>query len=63
MDDLINMENDFLQMEVDNLEEQIASLPKVKKKYKVQKRLSPFDIYDEEEFRRRFRLSKTTVRY
>lgn len=32
-----------------------------KRKYKVQKRIDPFEIYDEDEFKARYRLSKELV--
>lgn len=54
---------DFIQLEVDDLENEISALTKVKKKYNIRHRVNPMDIYDEKEFRRRFRLSKDSVRY
>lgn len=63
MTDLFNMEIDVLQMEVDNLEEEISALSNVKKKYTIRQRLDPMNVYGEEEFRQRFRLTKAGVRY
>lgn len=61
MDDLINMEVE-LQEEVYNLEQECELLQE-RREYKIQTRRNPFDQYTEEEFLRRFRLTKTTVRY
>lgn len=63
MDAWINIENEFLQMEVDRIEDEIAALSNMRKNYTVRQRLNPMDIYDEDEFCRRFRLKKATVRY
>lgn len=62
MDDQINMQIDFLQDEVDNLEQECEKIIK-KKEYKIQIRRDPFTEYSDTEFRRRFRLSKVAVRY
>lgn len=61
MDDLFNVQNDILQAQVDDLEAQINSITNARKDYTIQVRLNPMEKYNEEEFRRRFRLTKTTV--
>lgn len=54
------MEIDVLQIEIDALEREIQRLNR--KPYNVKPRLKPI-LYTDEEFRRRFRLSKGTVQY
>lgn len=61
MDDFFNVQNDILQAEVDNLEAQINSITNVRKDYTIQERLNAMEKYNEEEFRRRFRLTKRAV--
>lgn len=39
----------------------IGLMENQKRKYKVQKRINPFEIYDDDEFMRRFRLRKSKV--
>lgn len=56
-----SLENDLLNAQVDGLEEEINYITNVRKNYNIQNRLSAMDKYNEEEFRRRFRLTKTTV--
>lgn len=63
MDYLIELQNNEFQAEFDRLEEEIAAISNEKKKYSIQKPLSPMDVFDDEQFRRRFRLTKSTVRY
>lgn len=60
---MFEMQNDLLQMEVDYLADEISELSNAKKKYTVRQRVNPLEVYDEEEFRRRFRLTKAGVRY
>lgn len=60
MEDLINMEIEFLEGEVDNLERQCERLTQ-RKEYKIQTRRDPFAEYTGAEFHRRFRLSKAIV--
>lgn len=62
MDEIINMEIDILQAEIEDLEQECELLEE-RKGYKIQRRRNPFHEYTEEEFRRRFRLTKTIVWY
>lgn len=41
--------------------EMIGLMANQKRKYKVQKRINPFEIYDDNEFKGRFRLRKSKV--
>lgn len=63
MDNLFNVYNDILQAQVDALEEEIHLATNVRKNYTVQQRLNAMAVYNEEEFRRRFRLSKAAVEF
>lgn len=63
MDDLFNVQNDILQAHVDALEEEINEITNVRKNYTIRERLNAMDIYNEEEFRRRFRLTKMAVKF
>lgn len=58
------IENDFIQAEILALDEQIALLSNSNegRTYTVRPRLNPFDTYDDEGFRRRFRLTRNSVR-
>lgn len=40
----------------------LENIQQEKRKYKVHKRIDPFQIYDDDEFRRRYRLSKAIAR-
>lgn len=63
MNVLFNIEFDVLQSEFDRLERDISIYsPSYHRPYKIQKRLNPMDEYTEEEFRRRYRLSKGSVK-
>lgn len=61
----VNMDliNELIQNEVDDIENQIADLERTKNVYTVQNRLNPMDDYSEENFRKRFRLTKRSVIY
>lgn len=61
MDNLIDIEMDILQDEFDRLENEIQNVRR--KPYTIRNRTDPMLIFTEDEFRRRFRLSKDTVRY
>lgn len=63
MDNLINFEYDVLDAEVHDLENELHQLTSIRKPYTIRARLNPMEIYSENEFRRLFRLSKTTVLY
>lgn len=61
MESLINFEYNLLEIEIQNLENEIHRL--TRKPYKIRNRANPIQTYSENEFRRRFRLSKDSVRY
>lgn len=63
MDNLFNVQNDILQAQVDALEAEIHLVTDGRKNYTVQQRFNAMDIYNENEFRRRFRLTKTAVEF
>lgn len=52
-----------IQNEIENIENQIADLQTVRKPYTVQPRLDPMQNYTDEQFRKRFRLTKRAVIY
>lgn len=54
--------SDYIQYEIDEIENEIADLEQ-KKLYTVQSRLDPMHEYSDEEFRKRFRLTKNSVIY
>lgn len=58
MDDMMA----WTQMENQRLFDLINEIGVPKRKYTVQKRIDPFEIYDEEEFLRRYRVTKTMAR-
>lgn len=55
--------NDYIQNEIDDIENQIFELQTQKKAYVVRKRLNAFEEYSDEDFQKRFRLSKAAVNY
>lgn len=55
--------NDYIQNEIDNIENEIENLTTPRKAYTVQNRLNPMQNYSDEEFRKRFRLTKRSVMY
>ena len=57
----LNLDFAILQQQIDDLEDEI--LLRNRKPYRIQTRREPFTEYTNNEFRRRFRLSKDTVRY
>lgn len=57
------MEFVFIQDEIDRLEDEISLLIRNRKPYRIQVRRDPFIEYTDNEFRRRFRLTKNTVHY
>lgn len=61
MDHLQNI-SDYIQYEIDEIENEIADLEQ-RKLYTVQSRLDPMHEYSDEEFRKRFRLTKNSVIY
>lgn len=62
MDEFLHNEFDVLQSEFDRLERQIDMLQQSNNRsYTVRETLNQMDNYTEEEFRRRFRLTKYTV--
>lgn len=63
MDGLLNIQNDISQDEIDRLEEEILALQSIREPYKIKKRLNPINVFSDNEFRRRFRLTKTAVKY
>lgn len=60
---MYSIHNDILQIEIDRMEEEISELTTVKRPYNVKPRLNPMEQYNEEQFRRRFRLTKEAVHY
>lgn len=54
---------DLIQQELDDIENQIADLEIPRKPYTVKPRLDPMQEYSDDEFRRRFRLTKRSVIY
>ena len=59
MDEVIEL----AQIEIDNIENEINELTSNRKVYTVQTRLNPMQKYNDENFRKRFRLSKSSVIY
>lgn len=55
--------NEYYQNEIENIENQIAELQTVRKTYTVQNRLNALQEYSDDQFRRRFRLTKESVVY
>lgn len=58
----LNLEFDILQQQIDNLDDEVSLLTS-RKPYRIQTRRDAFSEYTNNEFRRRFRLTKETVRY
>lgn len=64
MDDLLLIENSSIQQKLDELERQASILINPPRKdYVYRLRCDKFAVYDEKEFRRRFRLSKASVNF
>lgn len=63
MENLLNIENERLQAEIDRLEDEIQTIQSARKPYTIRARPDPMLIYSDNEFRRRFRLTKDAVRY
>lgn len=63
MDDFFGIENDILQAQVDAIEEQVYNLTHTRNEYTVRQRLDAMNVYTDEEFRRRFRLTKAAVSF
>lgn len=63
MNDFLDFEAALLQEEFDHLENQIQEIEYARKAYTIRPRLDPMQVYNENEFRRRFRLPKDTVRF
>lgn len=59
----MDIENEFIEDEVEAIEEEISALLLRRRPYTVRQRLNPFELYDDDGFRRRFRLSKNAVHY
>ena len=59
MDEVIEL----AQIEIDNIENEINELTSNRKVYTVQTRLNPMQKYNDENFRKRFRLTKSSVIY
>lgn len=55
--------SEYIQNEIDNIENQIADLESMRNIYTVQCRLNPMEYFSEENFRKRFRLTKRSVIY
>lgn len=55
--------SDQIQNEIEDIEHQIAELQPPRKAYTVQPRLNPLRDYTEEQFRKRFRLTKRVVHF
>lgn len=60
MDDFnsITIENDFRNIALLDQVDQVSNL---KRKYTTQQRIDPFEIYDEDEFESRYRMTKAQV--
>lgn len=54
---------EFIQDEIDYIENQIADLQTTRNVYTVQPRLNPMQDYSDETFQKRFRLAKRSVIY
>lgn len=54
---------EYIQNEIDDIENQIANLQAPKKPYTIKPRLNPMQEYTDAEFRKRFRLTKRSVNY
>lgn len=54
---------EYIQNEIDDIENQIANLQTPKKPYTIKPRLNPMQEYTDAEFRKRFRLTKRSVNY
>lgn len=63
MGDLFDVTNDILQGQVNDLEEEINNLINERKMYTIRERRNAMEVYNEDEFRRRFRLTKTAVKF
>lgn len=61
MDALLNSIHDFAQIEIDRLEVEVEKLKR--EPYNVAIRSNPMEEYSDEQFRRRFRLTKEAVQY
>lgn len=55
------MDDFFDNMNNVNMIELVEMIENPKRKYKIQKRIDPFEIYEEDEFKMRYRLSKQLV--
>lgn len=62
MDYLLQL-SQHIQNEIENIEYQIADLQTPRKQYTVQPRLHPFQDFNDDQFRKRFRLTKGAVIY
>lgn len=62
MDYLLQL-SQHIQNEIDDIENQIDDLQKPRKVYTVQRRLDPMRDYADDQFRKRFRLSKRVVTF
>lgn len=63
MDIQLNFENDLLEAEIQDLENEISAAAPIRKPYTIQVRPNPMQMYNDNEFRRRFRLTKATVQF
>lgn len=63
MDDFSGIENDILQAQVDAIEEEVHNLTNARKTYTIRQRLDAVNGFTDEEFRRRFRLTRTAVAF
>lgn len=55
--------SEYIQNEIDAIETQIAELENSRKAYTIQERSNPMEDFNDEHFRRRFRLTKESVQY
>lgn len=63
MDFLLDFENDLLGAEIEDLENEIFLATSNRKPYTIQARPNPMEMYNDNEFLRRFRLSKANVQF
>lgn len=63
MNSWINFEYETLESDIQHLENEIHQHLSVERPYTIRARTNPMHMYSENEFRRRFRLSKATVQY